>query len=437
MEMGLFNMKKFEMKLGKENISFEVDEKNVLQVINPNPFKVTKSEDEIIEDAISNPIGSARLKELVHKGEKVCIIISDVTRAWQKPYLFLKKIVQELNDGGVKDEDIVFLSSAGTHRKQTKAEHDFLLGQELAKRFTVIDHNCFDKDNLVYLGETTYKTPVWINKVALECDHVVLTGAIIYHFLAGWSGGRKSILPGIASFETIMANHALSLNEKFGEGLNPLVRNANIVHNPIHEDMVQAASFVRPSFLFNVVMGPDGNIAGAVAGNYLEAHSIGRELVNKIDSVFIDKKADVVISSTGGYPKDINLYQTIKTLINSQAAVKDKGTMIIISECSEGIGDIKDLQDIILNFDNNIDREKDLRQNYTISKYVGYYFCLMAEQYNMILVTKIDPALLKTTKIKVVTTIDEALKFAYEKLPKDATINLMPNGGNTLPVLKE
>lgn len=426
-------MKRIEMEFGKEKVNFEMDENNILQIINPNPYKITKSEEEIVDDALAYPIASPRLRELVHEKEKVCIVVPDVTRVWQKPSLYLYKIVQELKDGGVKDENIIFISALGTHRKQTKEEHALILGEELAKRFDVIDHDCFDKDNLVYVGKTTYDTPVFLNKAALECDHIIITGAIVYHFLAGWSGGRKTILPGIAAYETIMANHALSLNAKFGEGTNPLVCSANIVNNPVHEDMLQAASFVHPTFMFNVVMDPNGNFAGAVAGNYIEAHTAGRELVNKIDGVSISEKADLVIASTGGYPKDINLYQSIKTLINSEAAVKEKGTIIIISECEEGLGGDKDVQDIILNYDNMADREKNLREAYTISKYVGYYFCLTAEKYNIIMVSKINPNLLKTTKIKVVTSIDEAFKLAYEKLPKNATVNIMPHAGNTLP----
>lgn len=426
-------MKEINMKYGQGMMNAFIEEKNLLEVIESNAFKQDKTEDEIISEALYNPIDSKRLKDIVHENETVCIVISDITRSWQKPNKFLYKIVEELNEGGVKDEDIIFLSAQGTHRKHTREEHEILLGEKLSKRFEVYDHDCFDEESMVYLGDTSYGTPVIVNKKAVECDHVVITGAIIYHFLVGWSGGKKSILPGISSFKTISLNHSLSLNEGLGSGTRECVCSGNIIENPIHDDMMQAAAMVKPTFMFNVIMGPDGNIAGAVAGDYITAHEAGRNLVDSIDGVSIKKKSDIVIASAGGSPKDINLYQSIKTLINAKEAVVDEGTIIVLAECSEGIGEIKDINDMILNFNNMLDREKDLRENYTISKYVGYFFCETGEKYKLILVSEIDPVLLKNTKIIVVKTLEEALKIAYNNENKNLTINLMPHGATTLP----
>lgn len=425
-----------DMKYGDTKFNAVFDDKNVIQVISGNEFKIAESEEEIIDKALKHPIASARLNELIHKGETVCIIISDSTRAWQKMSRYLYKIVDEINSAGVPDKDICFISAAGTHRKQSEEEHRMLLGDALSKRFKVIDHDCLDKSNLEYVGKTTYGTPVILNKKALECDHIILTGAIIYHFLVGYSGGKKSILPGISSYETIMANHALSLSKEFGKGTYPTVRSGNIYDNPIHEDMLQAASFVRPTFMFNVVMN-NGRIAGAVAGNYIAAHNEGTKMVDLFDSVLAKEKSDLVIGSAGGYPKDINLYQCIKTIINERSAVKDGGTIIMVAECREGLGDNKDVCDIILNFNNVLDRERDLRKNYTISKYVGYYFCETAEKCRLILVSEIDPDLVKCANITVVKTLDEALKLAYSDGKADKTINLMPKAANTLPKFKD
>lgn len=144
-----------------------VEEKNVLEVIESNAFKQDKTEDEIISEALNNPIDSKRLKDIVNEGETVCIIISDITRSWQKPHKILYKIADELNAGGVKDENIIFLCAQGTHRKQTKEEHEILLGEKLSKRFEVLDHDSFDEENMVYLGDTSYGTPVIVNKKAM------------------------------------------------------------------------------------------------------------------------------------------------------------------------------------------------------------------------------------------------------------------------------
>lgn len=423
------------MKYGQGTMKAFIEESNLLETIESNAFKNEKTEDEIISEALENLIDSKRLRDIVHEGERVCVVISDITRSWQKPHKFLYKIVEELNSGGIKDENIIFLSAQGTHRKQTREEHKLLLGEELTKRFQVYDHDCFDEDSMVYLGDTSYGTPVIVNKKAVECDHLVITGAIIYHFLVGWSGGKKSILPGISSFKTISLNHKLSLNEGLGSGARATVCSGNIDGNPVHNDMLEAAAMVKPTFMFNVIMGPDGNIAGAVAGNYITAHEAGRKLVDSIDGVNIKKKSDIVVASAGGYPKDINLYQSIKTLMNAKEAVVDGGTIIVLTQCSEGIGEIKDIKDMILNFDNMLDREKDLRENYTISKYVGYFFCDTAEKFKLILVSEIDAELLKNTKIILTETLEEALKIAYNGYNKRLTINLMSHGASTLPRL--
>lgn len=430
-------MKKIELKYGKGVASAYIDEKNLAEVIEGNPFENNNSEIEIINNALNNPIGSKRLKDIVHADETVCLIISDITRSWQNSYKYLYRIVDELNEGGVKDKDITILSANGTHRKQTKEEHEKLLGTELSKRFKVYDHDCMDYDNMVHLGDTTNGTPVIVNKKAVECDHVVITGAIVYHFLVGYSGGKKSILPGISSYKTISHNHSLSLNEGLGSGVRKNVYSGNIKGNIVHDDMLQAANMLKPSFMFNVVMGPDGKIAGAVAGDYIKAHAEGRKLVDRIDGVAIKQKSDIVIASAGGYPKDINLYQSIKTLLNAEKAVVDGGTIIMVSQCSEGIGENPEVKQMILNYDTMLDREKVLRADYSISKYVGYYFCETAEKYNLILVSDIDPENLKKTSIKVVKTLDEALNIALKNAGGDVTINVMPHAGNTLPRVQE
>lgn len=429
-------MKKIEMNYGRVKVTASVKEENLMGIIEGNEFKLTKSEDEIILDALHNPIGSPRLKELVHPGETVCLVIPDVTRAWQKTDRFLSKIIEELNTGGVNDKDITIISALGSHRNQTAEEHEKLIGKDLVKRFDVIDHDCFDKENLVYLGETTYGTPVILNKKAVECDHVVLAGGIVYHFLAGCGGGRKTVLPGISSYETIMKNHSLSLSKNLGEGKNEDAKCGKLKGNPIHEDMMQAAAFLKPTFLFNVIAGHDGNIAAAVSGNYVEAFYEGCNIVEQMDGVEINDKADLVIATAGGYPKDINFYQTSKTIINAREAVKEGGTIIILSECSEGLGGNQDVQDILLNFDTLLDREKELRREYSISKDVGYIFCETACKFDVIMVSDLNPELLKKANIKVVKTLDEALEITYNKKGENLKTYVMTAAANTFPVVK-
>ncbi|GMA98013.1 nickel-dependent lactate racemase [Pelosinus sp. IPA-1] len=426
--------KKIALKYGNEEMILNITEKNILQMIESNPVIFDKTETEIIREALESPIGSARLADLVQQGERVCVVIPDITRAWQRTDLYLPFVVEELNRGGIRDEDILFICALGTHRPQTVEEHKLLLGPKLADRFQVIDHDCQDQENLTYCGTTSFGTPIWLNKKAMECDHLVLTGGIVYHFLAGWSGGKKYVLPGISSYETVMKNHALSLNPTRGLGPHPDVRSGNDNTNLIHLDMLEAASFAKPTFLFNVVTA-EGRIAGAVAGHYQAAHDKGRELVDEIDGVTIQEKADLVIASAGGSPKDVNLYQSIKTLINAREATKPGGTMIILTESPEGLGGNAEVQDMILGYQTVLEREDALRADYSISKYVGYYFCESAEKFDLLLVSSLDPDLLKKANIKIVKTLDEALELVYTKRGTDLKTHIMPHGANTLPRL--
>lgn len=427
-------MKKIEMKYGKEKVSFEIPSKNILGSISSTYIGSGDSEEDIILEALDNPINSMKLNELVNQGEKICIVISDVTRLWQKMYMFLPYIVEKLTEAGIKDEDITFLCATGSHRKQSKEEHDSLLGDELKDRFTVIDHNSFDKDKLVDLGVTSYGTPVSISKIAMEADHIILTGAVVYHDLAGWGGGRKSILPGIAGYESIMTNHGLALGEEVGSGSNPNIGCGKAENNPIHLDMVEAANMAEPTFLFNVIIGSDGKIVNAVAGNFIDAHTIGMEIVEDLDSVNIDKKSDLVIASLGGYPKDINLYQATKGLSNCKEAVRDNGYIILLCQCQEGYGS-NDLKDLLLDFDNNYDRELSVRDKFTVAKYIAFDTAISAEKYNIILVSDLDKKEMSSAGIEVVDSVEEALSIVNKEYDQKYEVYLMPSSGSTLPVV--
>lgn len=428
-------MTKVKVKYGREKVEVKVPDINLINVLESKAVTNEVAEEEIIKEALKNPIGSKKLKEMVKKGEKICIVVSDITRAWQRMSVYLSYVVEELELAGIQDEDIIFISATGSHRKQTPEEHRVLLGDKLAGRFKVIDHVSTNEEDLEYVGTTSFGTPVHINKLALKCDHIILTGSIIYHFLAGWGGGRKSILPGISGYKTIMTNHALSLSPEIGGGTKKTVKSGSIENNPVHLDMMEAADFVKPTFMFNALMGSNGKIRAAVAGDYIKAFEKGCGMVDEYDAAEIHELADIVVGSACGYPKDINLYQTSKTFFNVRETVKKGGTIIIMSQCSEGFGN-EEMEDIMINYDDNSKREASLREDYSIAKHIGYIMCEAAVNYNMILVSDMDAKILEKCNIKVVKNVDEALEMAYNLSGKDAKVYVMPNGANTLPKLK-
>ncbi|PIE55009.1 MAG: hypothetical protein CSA35_02655 [Dethiosulfovibrio peptidovorans] len=419
------------MKLGKEKIQVSVPDEGLLGTLESRPIPGAGSEEEVIRRALENPVNSPKLRDLVRSGESVCIVICDITRVWQRPHVYLPLLLKELERAGVKDEDITFLSGTGTHRDQTSEEHQALLG-DLSSRFSVVDNHCEDRSSLVHVGVTSLGTPVEINKRALESDHVVITGAVVYHFMAGWGGGRKAILPGIAGRETVMKNHSLALLPSPGTGRNMNCRSGNLEGNLIHQDMMEAAAMVAPSFALNVVIGSGtGTIDAALAGDWKEAHLEATQIVDQADGVPITEKADVVIASAGGYPKDINFYQVSKTIMNGYEAVKHGGALIILGECSEGYGN-GEVQFMLQDFHTQEEREAELRREFTIAKYVGYFVGQVARDTDFYLVSRMDPKELEGTGIIPIQSLEQAMEMISAK-GRGPTIWLMPTGASVLP----
>ena len=421
------------LKFGKEKVEIDVPEENLLGVLRSRELPSAPTEEEAVRKALANPIGSPRIDEKVKPGEKVCIVVCDLTRAWPRPSLYVPILVEEVKKGGVKDEDIFFLISTGTHRSHTPEEHKFLLGEKLYGRYKVYDHESKTAE-MKDFGKTSYGTPVKINKMATDSDHVILTGGIVYHFMSGWGGGRKAVLPGISSYETVMANHAFALNPPPDKGRNWVCRGGNVEGNLIHLDMVEAAEKLAPSFLLNVIMNAEGKIGWAVAGDWKQAHEAGRNLVDSIDRIMIPQLADLVVASACGYPKDMNFYQSTKALFNAQDATRPGGAIVILASCVEGYGH-PETQMMLQKFKNSDEREVELRREFTIAKYVGYCAGQAAEQFDFHLVTDMDSQLLEGTGIKISRTLDEALGKVYAIHGNALKTWLMPQGANTLPQL--
>ena len=423
------------MKCGQQAFEVHLPPELIAAELEPNRVELPRrTPAEHIRWALDHPIDSAPLKELVKAGDKVCLVISDVTRRWQSPETYIPLLVEELESAGVRDEDILIISATGTHRRQTPEEHAGLVTRAVYDRITLVDHVCTDEENLTYVGTTTRGTPVWLDKRALACDKIILTGGVVYHFMAGFGGGRKSILPGIAGRETIMKNHNLALNPGLGAGSNPEVRSANMnASNPVHADMVEACSMVSPAFLVNVVVNDDQQIIAAFAGNWLTAHRAACDLVDRMYGVPAKEKTPLVIASAGGFPKDLNFYQTIKTLSNALEMVEEGGTIILVTQSQEGFGNA-DTQRQIAGFNTMLEREKDLRENFSIGAFIGYLFAESAEKYHMIVVTGMDQSDFGTANIHAVKTLDEALDLSRRlNGGKDLRATLMPHGANTLP----
>ncbi len=282
--------------------------------------------EELVRCAPKAPVGSARLSQLVRPGHQVAVVVSDVTRPCPTSRL-LPALLSELCAGGVEQENIRIAFGLGSHRRLTPEEQARSVGEDV---FAQIRCGDIGTGPFVELGHTSRGTPVQVFRPVVEADLRVLLGNIEYHYFAGYTGGAKAVLPGVCSVETIRANHSWMVEDSAVAG--------RIEGNPVREDLEEAAGFAEPSFLLNVVLDAQKNIVHAVAGDVTLAHREGCRKVDELYRLPIDKLADIVLASAGGWPKDINLYQAHKALDNAARAVRDGGVIILLAECGEGIG---------------------------------------------------------------------------------------------------
>lgn len=381
-----------------------------------------------LNHCLNNPIESQPFDEVFKAGDKVVIVTSDITRLWIKLDTFLPFLVKRLNNLGIADQDIVILMATGTHRSQTPEEHEQIVGKEIFNRIKVIDHDC-DNSEMAYVGETPRGTKVTVNKLVTD-RKVIITGGIVHHLMAGFGGGRKSIVPGVASSETVAQNHLHALDPG-AERSNPLTGVGKTTNNPLNLDMIDCCRLVEPDFLLNVVTDPKGNLAKFVAGHWFKAWEAGCRWADEKFGVPIEKQGDLVIASCGGYPKDISLYQSTKALFNAAMAVKPGGTILLLAQCPEGAGADEYFGWSKPLIENKLDQE--LRKSFTIPGYVFYATVEIAQRNNVILLSDIDPELLKPMGIIATPSLETALQLAdIENQEQD--IIVMPYGGNTIPL---
>ena len=430
-------MKTYEFSYGKGMQTVDLPEEHIIYDLHGKEVSVEADIAAAALKALRDPIDSKPLADIVRPGDKIAIVVSDETRLCYTDQ-FLPVIITELNANGIPDSDIDIVIATGTHRAQTPEEDILVLGEDMVKRFRIHQHDCRDKENLVYKGTTSRGNKVYINKIVANADKIIATGAVTLHPMAGFGGGRKAIVPGVAGLETINHNHVLALAEKPGDGCNPNVTTAKLEGNPFHEDLTECVEFVNPDFLVDVVLTSDGGLYEVVAGNWKTAFYKGCKDLLEISGIPITELADVVIASGGGYPKDINLYQGTKTHMNVEMAVKPGGIAIIMLECP----DIKEpavFTDWLIK-SNLRKTEQEVRDNFYMAAFVAYKSRCIIEAHTVYLVTRKENFdFVRQTGQIPVETVAEAWKLAQEKLAaegkKDYTITLMGHAPVTLPVL--
>jgi nickel-dependent lactate racemase len=418
------------ISFGEKVLHFDFPSSWEKKTLLPHPSPSTDHPNEAIAHALQKPIQSPPLHERVRPGQKVAILVSDITRLWVRTDLFLPSILQVLNRSGVKNEDILLIVATGSHRDNSQEEIRRIVGEEVSQKIRVINHHGREAEELTYLGRTPLGTEVRLNRFAVESDLTIVTGGIIFHTLSGFSGGRKGILPGISGYDTIQQNHRLSLKE--GGGILETVKKGEMEKNPVSQDMLAAARMIPNTFLFNVVMNEEGKIVQAVSGDLEKAHLEGCQVVKNISSVFIKEKGEITLASPGGFPWDISLYQSIKTLANASFATREGGTIILVTECRDGVGPPDWVQWFEWGRAEMIERE--LRKGFTIPGFVALKTVFITNRFRVILVSRLDPESVRKVGMIPASSIDEALLLAREKMEHRTNTIFMPYGSFVLPV---
>lgn len=280
--------------------------------------------------ALRNPRGTPPLRDLVKAGDTVVIVHTDITRATPNDRI-LPVLLAELENAGVARDDITLLNALGTHRPQTDAELREMLGDGVVDNYRCLQHDAFDDDNLVSIGETSNGHPVRINRHFHEADVTILTGFIEPHFFAGFSGGPKGILPSIAGTESVFSNHGREMIA------NPKATWGNLVGNAIWEEMSEAARMAQPTFLLNVTLNTEKQITGVFAGELFQAHAAGCAFVRESAMVPVAEPYDIVVTTNSGYPLDQNLYQCVKGMSAARQIVREGGAIIMAGACNDGL----------------------------------------------------------------------------------------------------
>ncbi|MDR3990914.1 MAG: nickel-dependent lactate racemase, partial [Phascolarctobacterium sp.] len=388
--------------------------------------------------AVRCPIASQPLQKVVRKGDKVAVIVSDVTRLVRTAE-FLPVIISEINAAGVPDEDITIIVATGTHRAHTHDEDIAVCGKDIVKRIKIHQHDSRNNEELTDLGVTSFGTPILIDSYVAEADKVIITGAVSLHPMAGFGGGRKAVMPGVSGHATIMHNHAIALAPKVGDGCNPLCETGLLEGNPLHEDMVEVTKKLDPAFLVNMVFTPEGKLHEVVAGHWYKAWEKGCKDLVAMAGVPIKELADVVFASAGGSPKDMNLYQSCKAHMNAVFAVKKGGIMILTLECP----DIKEPAIFTDWFSKSdvLQFEKDVRADFSIPAFVAFKTRCIVNSLTTYLVTKPENfEFVRQTGQIPVASLEEAWLLTQQELAKqgkdDYKITIMGHASATMPVLE-
>lgn len=416
-----------EIKLpyGTNFLEVSVPDENVTDVIYPNEVRPETSTEEYIKKALANPMGSHRIKDIAEEGMKVSLVVDDNTRpcpTWE----MMPHVIGELEEAGIKKEDISVIFSTGTHREVKHGEAKRLLGGNYADELNYMSNNC-KGDDFTYIGTTSRGTDVKVKNSFLESDLKILLGDVEIHYFAGYGGGRKSVLPGICHYSTIQHNYTTNF-------FHSMSRPGKLDGNPMYENMTEAARLASPHFCLNIVQNANHEIVGAFAGDFDMVLRKGAALVDRMYKVKVSEKADIVVTAADGAPHDINLYQAYKAIHLALNVVKDDGIIILAAQCPDGHGS-QPYYEWMSKYETKEEMQEELSKEFVPGGHKAFYHMKALDRAKFFIVSDMDRSMLENVfRMNVFENIDEAVKEALRIKGKDARVLVIPKGTTTLPM---
>ncbi|MCK8817008.1 nickel-dependent lactate racemase [Natroniella sulfidigena] len=418
-------MPEIKLPYGEKKLSLELPEERLEGVLvsQAHDYVADLCEEELVKEALKNPINSPQLRELAVGKDNIVVISSDHTRPVPS-HVTMPIILDEIRAGNPEAE-ITILIATGFHRASTEEELRHKYGDDIVDNETIINHDSRDQDSMVHLGTLPSGGDLILNKLAVDADLLIAEGFIEPHFFAGFSGGRKSVLPGVASKMTVLANHC---SEFIGHNK---ARTGILDGNPLHRDMLYAAEQANLEFILNVVINEDKEVINAFAGHREEAHAEGCQFVAELSGAKA-KPAEIVITTNGGYPLDQNIYQSVKGMTAGEATCKEGGVIIIAAECSDGHGgeafyktfaeadSVQQVMDEI---------EARDRKDTIPDQWESQVLARLLLQFEVIMVTDAPREMVEDMSMHWAADLNEALEMAEKILDdSEARITVIPDG---------
>ena len=409
---------------GRETRVFSVPDKNLLCEVTQNPVEADATGSDAIRLALADPIGTKRLRDMVRPDQKIVIVTSDITRPCPSG-LIIPEILEELHAGGADNSQITVVFALGSHRRHTEAEKKQLLGESVYGKIACADSGT---EGFVHMGTTAAGTPVDIDCTVASADLRICVGNIEFHYFAGYSGGAKAIMPGVSTRDAIQQNHSRMVLEEAKAG--------NLLGNPLRQDIEEAAAMVGVDFILNVVLDEEKRVVKAVAGDLRKAHEAGCRFLDRLYKIGIPERADIVVTTPGGFPKDINLYQAQKALDNAKHAAKDGGIIILAASCTEGLGS-EVFERWMLGSESPDAMIEKIQKQFELGGHKAAAIAMVLKRCRIFLISDLEDSFVSKLFMEPFSSVDAALAEAFRILGEDSSVIFMPHGGSVLPHVTE